>query len=130
MAQQSSSLNPLDFVRQFRKNYVNLHNLWTRRGNKAPEGVTLRDPKQFGLNEKSLPEATRSLLAEYRKAHPGLKMAIVKYMRIVNGTPETVVEDDADLPPENEFLSLSQTVTMNTSDHVRVITEIIIAIKQ
>jgi hypothetical protein len=69
-------------------------------------------------------------LAEYRKANPGLKIVIVKYMRTVNGVPETVVDDGLELPPEDEFLSLSQTVTLSTRDHIRVVTEIIVARKK
>jgi hypothetical protein len=124
MVQQFPSTNPLDFVRKFRSNYVNLHDLW------SGDGVTLRDPKRSPIKESSLPEATQALLAEYRKANPGLKIVIVKYMRTVNGVPETVVDDGLELPPEDEFLSLSQTVTLSTRDHIRVVTEIIVARKK
>ena len=130
MVQQFPSTNPLDFVRKFRSNYVNLHDLWSGDGKQVPEGVTLRDPKRSPIKESSLPEATQALLAEYRKANPGLKIVIVKYMRTVNGVPETVVEDGLELPPEDEFLSLSQTVTLSTRDHIRVVTEIIVARKK
>lgn len=130
MAQQFPFPNPLDFVRRFRSNYVNLHDLWSGDGKRVPEGVTLRDPKRSPIKESSLPKATQALLAEYRKSNPRLEIAIVKYMRTVNGVPETVVEDGSELPPEDEFLSLSQTVTMSTCDHIRVITEIIVARKK
>jgi hypothetical protein len=125
MAQELAVPNPRDVVRNFRKNYVNLHTLWMK-GKKVPKGVTLVDPKRSPIKEASLPDAIRSLLDEYRKAHPDSNIVVVKYMRMVNGGPEKVVEDETPLPPDDQFLSLTQTVTLSTSEEIRVITEIVL----
>ena len=54
---------------------------------------------------------------------------LLKYMRIVNGTPEVVVEDESGLPPDEDLLTLSQTVTLNSCDRLHVITDIFVARK-
>lgn len=122
--------NARELVRRFRKNYVNFFRLWTQVQKKVPEGVTLRDPKREKITVAVLPEAVAAILAEYKKKHPDETLTIVKHMRAVDGKPQLVVEDDADLPTEDEFLSLTQTVTINTSEHVRVITQIFVARRQ
>jgi hypothetical protein len=45
----------------------------------------------------------------------------------VNGKPVAVIEDDSDLPVEDRFLSISQTVTLNTARTVHVITDLFVA---
>ena len=50
-------------------------------------------------------------------------------MRLVNAKPEVVVEDESGLPPVEELVTLSQTVTLNTSDRVDVITDLFVARK-
>jgi hypothetical protein len=127
MSDQPSVPSPRDLLSNFRRNYVNLHDLWKVPGKKVPDGVRLRSPKEAAINEGSLPDGMRVLLREYRKSHPGAKMTVLKYMRVVNGKPETVVEDEQGLPSDEEFVSLSQTVTLNTNDYVRVVTEIVVA---
>jgi len=119
--------NPLELVRRFRQNYINLFRLWTYVEKKVPQGVTLRDPKREKIAIADLPGPAAALLAEYRKTHPDETLTIVKHMRAIDGKPELVVEDEADLPREDEFLSVTQTVTINTSELVRVITQIFIA---
>jgi hypothetical protein len=125
MVREPAPPNPRDIVRNFRKNYVNLYTLW-KKGTKVPEGITLVDPKRSPIKEASLPPGIRSLLEEHRKAHPDSDIVIMKYMRLVNGNPEKVVEDEAALPPEEQLVSLTQTVTLSTSEEIRVITEIVV----
>lgn len=92
-----------------------------------PEGTTLETPAQRPLSESDLPPALRELAAGYRKEHAGDEPVLVKYMRIVDGEPELVVEDEADLPPDDELLTLSQTVTLNDADRVHVVTDLFVA---
>jgi hypothetical protein len=52
---------------------------------------------------------------------------LVKHLRVVDGTPELVVDDGSELPPDEELVTLSETVTLNTAERVRVVTDIYVA---
>jgi hypothetical protein len=126
MRREEPSPDPSDLVRRFRQSYTNYYTLWTVTDS-TPKGVTLRTPQQQPLDETQLPEALRDRLAAYRRAHPEERMTLLKYMRTVNGDPQTVIEDERDLPAEDELLTMSQTVTLNTIDHLDVITDLFVA---
>ena len=117
---------PRELVRRFRQTYVNAHAL-RERGQPLPHGAQLTTPRETPIREADLPHGVRSLLADYRRDHPGSKLALLKYQRLENGKPVRIVEDDSDLPDEDALLSLTQTVTLTTSTEVRVITEIVVA---
>lgn|SRR5215469_4475901 len=118
--------DPRGLVQQFRKNYVNLFNLWTKGTRPAPQGLQLHRLAERPIRESEISEGLKQLLADYRAAHPDEEISLVKHMRIVNGTPELVVEDESDLPADQEFLSFSQTLTLNTVESSQVITELFI----
>jgi hypothetical protein len=119
------ALDPGDQLSRFRASYRNYYKLWT--ATSVPDGVVLETPAERPLDENDVPEGARRLLDAYREQQPKERFVLLKYMRIVDGEPELVVEDDSGLPPDEELLTLSQTVTLNTSDHVRVITDIFVA---
>jgi hypothetical protein len=118
--------DPGDLLSRFRASYRNYYKLWTTTES-VPDGIVLETPTERPLDENDLPDGVRRLLEAYREEHPKERVVLVKYMRIVDGMPEVVVEDESDLPPEEELLTLSETVTLNTRDHVRVITDIFVA---
>ena len=118
--------DPRQFLQQFRRNYVNLYNLWSRATRTAPEGLQLHRPAERPIRESEIPGALKRLVDSYLSAHPGAKLALVKHMRVVNGTPELVIEDESELPPDEEFISFSQTLTLNTADSSEVITELFV----
>lgn len=126
MRREEPSPEPSDLVRRFRQNYINYHDLWTVTGS-TPSGVTLSTPQEQPLTEAQLPKALRDQLTAYRRAHPGERVTLMKYMRTVNGEPQMVVEDERDLPPEDELLTMSQTVSLNTRDELRVVTDLYVA---
>ena len=125
MEAENSSTHPLYFVQNFRQNYTNLYKLWTQMGS-VPEGVTLRTPKEKPIQEKELSESLRTRLLAYKKTYPEGKIELVKFMRLVNGNPVLVIEDERGLPEEDHILILSQTVALNTSDTAELVTEILV----
>jgi hypothetical protein len=118
--------DPAELLLRFRSTYRNFHSLSEQTGTQAT-GVTIETPAAHPLSEDGLPEGIRRLLERYRKEHPAEKLELLKYMRVVNGAPELVVEDELDLPPAEELMTLSQTVTLNTSEQVHVITDLFVA---
>lgn len=126
MNENEVRFDPRELVRQFRKTYINAHSL-RKSAPTALSGTDLKTPKEKPITEANLPQELRSLLADYRKSHPGAKVTLLKYQRIENGKPISIVEDEAGLPDEEKLLSLSQTVTLASSKEVRVITEMVVA---
>jgi hypothetical protein len=126
MSEEEVQVNPRELVSQFRRNYVNAHAVKRQLPN-AFRGAKLHTLKEKPLKEADLPQEIRSLLMDYRKAHPRSKLTLLKYQQIENGNPVLIVEDEDVLPDESRLLTLSQTVTLNTSAEVRVITRIVIA---
>ena len=116
--------DPRDLLSRFRATYRNYFALSTTPA-AVPEGVVLETPVTRELTEDDLPEGVRGL----REAHPDERIVLLKYMRLVNGTPEVIVEDESGLPPVEELVTLSQTVTLNTCDRVDVITDLFVARK-
>lgn len=123
MIDREIAFDPREFVREFKKNYVNLYLLWTKVG-KIPEGVKLSTPAQTPLREAELPEGLRAELADYQKRHPNHRISLYKYLRTVNGKATVVVEDERGLPDDNRFFSVSRTLTLNTAELAGVVTEL------
>jgi hypothetical protein len=117
--------DPRRFVSEFRANYVNLHNLWTRI-ERPPSGVELRTPSERPLSVTDLPDGVRSLLADYTRMRPNARVELTKYLRAVDGEPLEVIEDDRGLPEEDQLITLSRTTTLATITDLHVVTEIFV----
>ena len=126
MDQKESSPEPVLFIRKLQQNYINYYKLQVATGQPV-EGVTVYHPKEKPILVKQLPPGIRAQLQEYKDTHPEQKITLVKYMRTVNGKPELLIEDESDLPSESQILSISQTITVNTDELIRVITDLLIA---
>lgn len=111
------------FIERFRANYLNLHNLWTAGGDR-PQDAELLDPKTHPIEESDLPEDVRRRLAEWQRRHPQLRVEFYKFMRLVDGRPVQVIEDERGLPPIDELFTMSRTLTLNTSEESSVLTEV------
>ena len=118
--------DPVDLLNRFRASYRNYHTLVASTDEPSPD-IAVETPASHPFGEGQLPEGIRRLVETYRVDHPDEKIELLKYMRLVNGTPEFVVEDDLDLPPTEELVTLSQTVTLNTSECVHVVTDLFVA---
>ena len=126
MAGMRQSTEARELIRRFRDTYHNFYRLWRDAG-KRPAGLTLYTPLERPLTEADIPDALRRLVAEYLEHHPSRRATFVKHLRTVNGEAVHVIEDDSDLPAEDAILTASQTVTLNTADSLRVITDVFVA---
>jgi hypothetical protein len=115
-----------ELIRRFRATYRNLYRLW-RGAASRPASAALHTPQERPLTVSELPDQVRRLVAEHQKQHPDRRLTFIKHLRTENGKPVLVVEDDSDLPLENAILTTSQTVTLNTAETLRVITDVFVA---
>jgi hypothetical protein len=126
MDQKKSSHDSTLFIRKLQQNYINFYKLQAAIGHPV-EGVTVYNPKEKPILVKQLPPGIRAQLQEYKKSHPKQEITLVKFMRTVNGKPELLIEDESDLPSESQILSISQTITVNTDELIKVVTDLLIA---
>jgi hypothetical protein len=126
MEQKASSPEPILFIRKLQQNYVNFYKLQAATGQPV-EGVAVYSPKEKPILVKELPPGIRAQLQEYKESHPEQVITLLKYMRTVNGKPTLIIEDETDLPSEGQILSISQTITVNTDELIKVITDLLIA---
>ncbi len=120
------AIDPVDQIRDYRNNYVNIHNL--AQNTPIPSSISLKTPKQQPIMKLDLPAALRDAMAQFEKNNPdGRKLTAVKYMRTTNGNPDLVIEDDTPLPDENDLVTFSQTVTMLSLKSVSTVTHQLVA---
>ena len=101
MNENEVQIEPRELVRQFRNTYVNAHAL-RKSVPTALAGTDIKTPKEKPIKEADLPQELRSLLADYRSKHPKTKVTLLKYQRIANGKPVSIVEDETGLPDEDK----------------------------
>src|SRR3954454_10234462 len=115
-------IDPAVTLRTYRDNYTNLYSLWTHVTG-VPDGVELKTPKEHPIEKLHLPSGIRDAMAEYERSHPKTPLTPIKYMRLVNGAPVLVVEDERPLPDESDLVTFSHTVSTTSVDAVSVVTD-------
>lgn len=118
------SSSPLDFVRNFRQNAVNFHNLWQKTG--VPPGVQLTTPSQTPITDAQLPPEVLTIVNNYRQSHPNVKVTWNRHMQAVDGNLKVVVEDTSPLPAETALLAVSRTISLNTGDTAQIVTDLFV----
>jgi hypothetical protein len=119
-----ADVDPRALVRSFRATYTDM-----RRHvgpHTAGPAALVASPADRPVDEDSLPRAARSLIAEYRAAHPDVAIAWERRMRATEAGPTLVVDDDRNLPEEDALISVGITVTLTTSDTARVVTDVLV----
>lgn len=120
------AIDPTAQIRDYRNNYVNIHNL--AQTTEMPRSMSLKTPKQQPILKVDLPAALRDAMAQFEKSNPdGRKLTAVKYMRITNGSPDLVIEDDTPLPEENDLVTFSHTVTVLSMKSASTVTHQLVA---
>ncbi len=114
MSKRFPAPDPHDVVSSFRTTYRNY------------SCADVRREPALSLTEEALPDGARRALARYREEHGDEHLELVKQLRIVNGEPELVVEDDSPLPAVPELLTVSETVTLSTDEHLEVVTDVFV----
>jgi hypothetical protein len=67
-------------------------------------------------------------MAQYQESHPKAPTLVpLKYMRVVNGKPVLVVEDERPLPEEQDLVSFSHSVTTASLEEVSVVVDQLVA---
>ena len=117
--------DPRELLARFRASYRDY--VVIRRAGRLPEGVEVKTLEEQPLEELELPGSLRRQVDELRDEDPEARYVLVKHLRVVDGTPELVVDDGSELPPDEELVTLSETVTLNTAERVRVVTDIYVA---
>lgn len=114
MSRRVAAPDPRDVVSRFRTTYRNYAAAAARR-----EGAAAPD-------ESQLPEAARQALERYRREHADERLELVKHLHLVNGEPESVLDDESPLPAAPELLTLSETVTLATEERLDVVTDVFV----
>ena len=130
-------VDPLALIRSFRATYTDLRRQsfeqpqpFPDRPGPRPPGPgrrpTLADPTDQPIDEADMPEAAQTALAGYRAAHPDVRIEWERHMQADELGPTLIVEDDRDLPGEQELISVGLTTTLTTSDTASVVTDIFV----
>jgi hypothetical protein len=121
-----SAIDPAAQIRDYRTNYVNISGL--AKTTSMPASMTLMTPSQQSIMKLDLPAALGDAMALFQKNNPdGRALTAVKYMRITNGSPDIVIEDDSPLPEENDIVTFSHTVSALSINSVSVVTHQLVA---
>jgi hypothetical protein len=116
--------SPLDFVRRFISSAVNFHVLWQKTG--VPPSVQHTTPAETPITDGQLPQDVRALVDHYRASHPGANVTWLKRMQAVDGNLRVVVEDERPVPAETALLTVSRTISINTSDTANAVTDVFV----
>jgi len=120
------AIDPAAEIRDYRNNYVNISTL--AKTTDMPKSMSLLSPGQQSIMSLDLPADLRAAMAAFEKTNPdGRTITAVKYMRITNGSPDIVVEDESPLPNENDLVTFSQTVSALSAKSVSVVTHQVVA---
>jgi hypothetical protein len=65
-------------------------------------------------------------MVEFHKGHPNTQVSWERHMRTIDGAIVRVVEDDRDLPADDSIITVSRTLSLNTSNAAQVITDLFV----
>ena len=120
-------LDPAATIRNYRQNYVNIRRL-IMNATDAPADIVLATPADKPIMDLDLPEGLRQAISDFQTKNLGGKpFQAVKYMRLTNGAPDIVIEDDDPLPPEDALVTFSYTVSAVSSTSASIVTHQLVA---
>ena len=113
-------------IRDFRNNYVNFNGL--AKTADLPKTISLLSPSEKSIMDVGLPAALLDVMGEFQKTTAGGRpLTPEKYMRIIDGVPDLVVEDERPLPAEEDIATFSHTVTSLSLGSAKVVTHNLVA---
>jgi hypothetical protein len=113
-------------VRTYRENYINFRTLVGTET--IPADFELTTPAEQPIEQLDIPIALREAMAAYQESHPKAPQLFpVKYMRVVDGKPVLVIEDERPLPAEQDLVTFSHTVTTTSIDTMSVAVDQLVA---
>jgi hypothetical protein len=120
------AIDPAAQIRRYRSNYVNINSL--AKTTTMPASMSLMAPSQQAIMKLDLPPALREEMAEFQKNKAsGRTVTVVKYMKITNGVPDIVMEDDSPLPAEQDLVTFSHTVSALSLNFAKVVVHQVVA---
>ena len=120
------AIDPAAQIRDYRNNYVNINTL--AKTTAMPASMSLMSTSQQSIMNLDLPVALREAMALFeQKNRDGRRLTAVKYMRITNGSPDIVIEDDSPLPAENDIVTFSHTVSAVSINSANIVTHQLVA---
>lgn len=117
--------SPAELIDSFRANYVNFARL-KKSGDPVTKDADVKSPKERPINEQRLSAPVAELLRRYKQTVPGRDVALIKYMKVVDGAISEVIEDEEPLPAAAELITFSSTATLTTSATSVAETEVIV----
>jgi len=94
----------------------------------SPTNLSLILPSQQPILNLDLPAALRQAMADFQANNPdGRPLTAVKYMKIVNGKPEIIIEDDNPLPAEEDLVTFSHTLSALSIKSASIVTHQLVA---
>jgi hypothetical protein len=121
------AIDPAAQIRDYRNNYVNISSL-VKQSKDAPTNLSLITPGEQPILNLDLPAALRQAMADFQATNPdGRPLTPVKYMKVVNGKPEIIVEDDNPLPAEEDLVTFSHTLTAVSLKSASIVTHQLVA---
>lgn len=124
-----TAIDPVEYVRSMRENYVSIGNLLTQTqtAGKLAEETSIRAPQEQPIAELPLPTGLREEMAAFQRDYQVASLTPVKYMRMVNGVPDLVIEDDAPLPEEQDLVTFSYTTSTVSLKAVKIVSHQVVA---
>jgi hypothetical protein len=121
------ALDPAAQIRDYRNNYINISSL-VKQSKDSPTNLSLITPSQQPILNLDLPAALRQAMADFQANNPdGRPLTPVKYMKIVNGKPEIIIEDDTPLPAEEDLVTFSHTLSALSVKSAGIVTHQLVA---
>jgi hypothetical protein len=121
------TLDPGTMMRTYRDTYVNLRHLLLQ-STGVPARTKLATPAEQPIEALELPAALQEAITAYQAAHPEAALLTpIKYMKVVQGSPELVIEDDTPLPAETALVTFSHTVTTLSATVADIVTHQLVA---
>jgi hypothetical protein len=120
------ALDPLPILRNARMQLVDVSAIAGPLTAAAPDVAitTQATPEMF---EQTISGGLRDAVDQYRDAHSGRILQLLRYVRSVDSQAEVILDAGADVPEETELIHLTLALTAADIDGLRVVAEVLVA---
>jgi hypothetical protein len=120
------AMDPLPILRNARTQLVDMGAITGPLAVAAPDAeiTTHATPEMF---EQAISEGLRDAVGQYRAAHPGRGLQLLRYIRAVDGKAEVILDAGAAVPEEMQLVHLTLALAAADVDDLRVIAEVLLA---
>jgi hypothetical protein len=120
------AMDPLPILRNARTQLVDVSAIAEPLAVAAPdvETTTHATPEMF---EQAISGGLRDAVDQYRAAHPGRGLQLLRYIRAIDGKAEVILDAGAAVPEETQLVHLTLALTAADMDELRVVAEVLLA---